>query len=356
MGLLLACAPAVGSPARVRTVGVGGKPIAVTTGAGGVWVLFDDGASERTLQRFDSRTMRPLGVPIAVGHGGSPNPFIGCCEPAQGLATAFGSVWVIDTAGQALLRVDPAQEGIVARIPIPGRPVDVARGPHGLWVLDGCIPAATPAPGALPCAQRALLGIDGQANAIAKTLLIDPGETVFGTIGPLGLVVGADRFWVVGASAPHYIGELPASGGAVGRLAPRIGWQVAASPAGTLWASARDSCDLWSKAPGGALHRVALALRQAAASDGIGGGPVCYPRGIAAGTRDVWALAFRSRTLPGVVVHLDARNGAPMGPPVKVGHNPLSIARDAQGSVWVVNRDDASLTRITPSAPKRRAT
>jgi len=50
------------------------------------------------------------------------------------LAEGFGSIWVANYLGGAVLRVDPATNRVIARIPVGGQPWGIAVTPYSVWV------------------------------------------------------------------------------------------------------------------------------------------------------------------------------------------------------------------------------
>jgi DNA-binding beta-propeller fold protein YncE len=169
---------------------------AVDQGAG--WLAVGPGAvwagSSRAISRIDPATGRlrprasPVWGPMAFGFGslwvlGSElerlSPVTMRREATVELAGGFvrvaaglGSVWVSDDEGQAVLRIDPQQDGISRTYDVGGRPFGLAIGPSAVWVA-----------------------IDEGTAA-----RIDPGthEVTTTTVGgaPRGIGIGADAVWI----------------------------------------------------------------------------------------------------------------------------------------------------------------
>ncbi len=100
---------------RIGFRGAGLGDLAVVAGA--VWV-----SAAGTIDRIDPRTDRV----VAEVHLPSPST----------LAVGYGSLWVGDFNGKAIVRVDPSTNRPVARIPIEASPVTLVPADHFLWVLD----------------------------------------------------------------------------------------------------------------------------------------------------------------------------------------------------------------------------
>jgi serine/threonine protein kinase len=96
-------------------------------GSGSLWVL------GRELERLSPGTGRQLASIDLVG---------GFAD----LVTGFGSVWIADDEGQAVLRVDALQEAIVRTYDVGGSPLGVAVGPGAVWVAsdDGTVARIDP--------------------------------------------------------------------------------------------------------------------------------------------------------------------------------------------------------------------
>jgi streptogramin lyase len=105
----------------VRTYAVGGHPSGLARANGSLWIAFGrDGTSLGRLNIVSGELTR-----IALGH------------KAPGFLAAIGGALWTTTADGFAVRVDPATGSVVASIPVPGTPADVARAPDGtLWVAE----------------------------------------------------------------------------------------------------------------------------------------------------------------------------------------------------------------------------
>jgi hypothetical protein len=96
-------------------------------GFGSLWVL------GRELERLNAATMRRVStVELASGY--------------VDLATGFGSVWIADDEGRAVLRVDAVQEAIVRTYDLDGSALGVAVGADAVWASseDGTVARIDP--------------------------------------------------------------------------------------------------------------------------------------------------------------------------------------------------------------------
>jgi hypothetical protein len=119
-GKLIRIDPAGGRVAA--RIAVRGDPFAVATDTQAVWVATAQGAAER-VDRVTNQvaTVIPAGGPL----GGT-----------QAVAVGHGGVWLADPGDSVVVRVDPATNRTVARIPVAGAhhlAVDEA----GVWVVSG---------------------------------------------------------------------------------------------------------------------------------------------------------------------------------------------------------------------------
>ena len=141
-GIVVLALPSSGSSARVKPQSLGfvstsGKveDQVHITGLGPLGVLghtlWFGNAIDKTLERYDLRTRKPIHPFISVQHG------------LGGMATGLGAVWVVDGGEPALLRVDPRYQTI-QRIPLPAdksdidftAPTEAAVGAGSVWVAE----------------------------------------------------------------------------------------------------------------------------------------------------------------------------------------------------------------------------
>jgi tRNA A-37 threonylcarbamoyl transferase component Bud32 len=139
------------------TVRLAGRPRLVAAGENAVWV-----AGGRTLWRVDmggGRARRWVRLPF---------------HPA-GLAAGAGGVWLVDKAGDSLVRVDPLARKAAARIPVGDGPRAVAVGSGFVWVASS--------------AAGTVSRVDPRRNAVVRTIAVRST--------PVDLAVGVGAVWVV---------------------------------------------------------------------------------------------------------------------------------------------------------------
>jgi DNA-binding beta-propeller fold protein YncE len=151
----------------VSTIPVGKTPIFDTFGEGALWVANydDDTISLVSPGSTDAETIR-------LGPG---------CGPL-GIATGFGSAWVVCYWPQQLLRIDATTRKVVARIPIGGGPLGVGTGADAVWVTNRD--------------SRTVSRIDPGSNWVVATIRLPA------PLSPQGVATGDDGVWVSVRSCP----------------------------------------------------------------------------------------------------------------------------------------------------------
>lgn len=115
---------------------INGWPSNVAVGFGSVWVeglLCTPDGDVPAVSRIDPHTNTVVGAVEVAGPG------VG--STSADLAVGEGAVWVTvspDPTADAgeVVRIDPATDGVVARVPVEGTPRDVLVGEGGVWVLS----------------------------------------------------------------------------------------------------------------------------------------------------------------------------------------------------------------------------
>jgi hypothetical protein len=105
---------------RTASVRLGGAVIAVAVGLGSVWAL----DTSSTLYRVNGRTAR-VTRRIQLGAAAPYNIWIGA-----------GSVWVADDQRAQVVRVSPAKNKVVARIPVGNGPSDMVFAGTTAWAIN----------------------------------------------------------------------------------------------------------------------------------------------------------------------------------------------------------------------------
>jgi streptogramin lyase len=104
-----------------RVYAIGGNPSGLAQAGGALWIAFGrDGSSVGRLDPKDGALTKS-----SIGHNG------------PGFLSAIaGSLWTTTADGFAV-RFDPSAKQVVAAIPVPGTPAEVAAGPDGMvWVAE----------------------------------------------------------------------------------------------------------------------------------------------------------------------------------------------------------------------------
>jgi DNA-binding SARP family transcriptional activator len=146
----------------VDDVSIGGRPVAIASGAGAVWVA---NADDQTIVRIDPRTKKIVKT-------------IGLGVDVSDLAFGFGSVWVAGGNSGTLTRIDPKENTAQAPLELGGNDklvpqavFLVAIGAGHVWVTRG----------------NELLRIDPETNEVQPWLHVPR---------PTGLTVGNGSAWV----------------------------------------------------------------------------------------------------------------------------------------------------------------
>jgi DNA-binding SARP family transcriptional activator len=142
-------------------VPIGGHPVAIAVGEGGVWVA---NADRQTLVRIDPQTKQTTSIGLGTD--------------VADVAVGFGSVWVAGGNGETLTRIDPSQNAPEAPIDLgkvnglaPQPVFLVATGAGSVWITRG----------------NDLMRIDPKTEEARTWLRVDK---------PQGLVAGSNAVWV----------------------------------------------------------------------------------------------------------------------------------------------------------------
>jgi DNA-binding SARP family transcriptional activator/DNA-binding beta-propeller fold protein YncE len=207
----------------VQTIGTGTSASDIAVGEGAVWVA---SGSEGQLLRIDPRTNTVVRT-ILLGGPDKLAP-----EGVYSVVAGGGAVWVGSGSG-AVLKIDPATDREVDRVPVGPTPTDIAFGNGELWVvrIGGRVLRIDPAKGALtgavaaaPYARAIAAGVGGVWVTDATfdghgfvwridpaTVTISGGPTTLPT-PPAGVATGGGAVWVAGGSSGTVIEIDPTSG------------------------------------------------------------------------------------------------------------------------------------------------
>ena len=97
----------------------------------------------------------------------------------SGIAAGDGAVWVSLTSHDEVLRIDPATDAIVARIPVGEAPAGIAVMAGSVWVANRF--------------GHSVSRIDASTNRVTATIAVGPDERD----GPSSIAAGTGAVWVV---------------------------------------------------------------------------------------------------------------------------------------------------------------
>ncbi|HUG94593.1 MAG TPA: protein kinase [Pleomorphomonadaceae bacterium] len=140
-------------------INVGAEPVAVAAGGGVVWVA---NSLDQSLSRL-AIGLTSADAPIALGF----------TPGALALDVDAGALWIVDRAGNAVVRYDTRSRDQV-RVPVGSRPAGIAIGAGGVWVANG--------------GDGTVTRIDSATNEVVVTI------TVGGA--PVGIAVSGETVWV----------------------------------------------------------------------------------------------------------------------------------------------------------------
>ncbi|MGZ4391727.1 MAG: BTAD domain-containing putative transcriptional regulator, partial [Gaiellaceae bacterium] len=240
----------------IADTAVGTGPHGVAVGAGSIWLTNTDGNS---VSRIDPKTNAVVQT-------------IDVTDGPEGVAFGGGFVWVADSLANTVSQIDPGTNTVVRRISVGNGPTGVAFGLHGVWVTD--------------VADRTLVRIDPRTGSAGRPLTVDKGADA--------VAVGGGSVWVTSGGSP----------GSVARIDPRADAVVETISVGN------------------------------------------DPSAIAAGTGAVWV----ANTEDGTVSQIDpASNRQTSVIPVGAGPAGIALGREA---VWVANELGGTISKIDPARGK----
>ena len=250
---------------------------------------------------------------------------------ATQVTVGAGGVWVAVWDAGKVVRVDPATNRIVARIPV-GRPqespIAIAAAAHAVWVID--------------FGDAAVLRIDPATNRVAARIPVHGGAG--------GIGVGAGAVWVTsGEGGDQRHGWVQRIDPARGRVAATIG-----IPGGLLWDLAIDGASVWVGSELGGLWRIdartsrVTTIRKPGTSD-----PATAAGGtghLAAGAGSVWAGR------DGQLERRDARSGRVVATIPWADGSRAARGAVGAGAVWFsagqeLARFDATANRLVATVP-----
>ncbi|MFN2627090.1 MAG: BTAD domain-containing putative transcriptional regulator [Gaiellaceae bacterium] len=224
------------------------------------------------------------------------------------LASGLGAVWVADTGGNSVARVDLSTHDVRQTIRVGSGPGGLTVGGGAVWVANGL--------------DGTVSRIDATTNQVVQTIAVGNG--------PSGIAFGAGAVWVAN-SADGTVSRIDQVSGRVTRTLPAgVGATALAVGFRRVWVVSESTGSVAALDPtsGVVLDRIGVGVD---------------PDAVSAGAGFVW-VANRA---DGTISKIDSRTGA-VTDTIQVGRNPDGIAAGA-GGVWVANGGDGTLTRIDPS-------
>jgi YVTN family beta-propeller protein len=224
----------------VSTIGIGGDVGDVAIGFGSVWVA--DG-NDGTLTRIDPK-LNAVEATLRFGSPGDLSP-----QPIFSVAAGEGSVWA--TRGNSVVKIDPATNQTVARIPVT-EPLAIAVGAGALWVTTAgerilridvassteTAQSSLPSQGLAPAIWRGGLWLIVSIDQ-GSVWRFDPGSlfptSTFRTAGAVDLAAGESAVWV--ADFRGGVWRIEPSSGDVTRIALAHHPVGIAAGDGLVWAA-----------------------------------------------------------------------------------------------------------------------
>jgi streptogramin lyase len=146
----------------VRSLRLGGSPIAVVSGFGSVWALDTGG----TLYRIGTASLRVTKrIPLAA-------------RAPYNLWIGAGSVWAIDDGSGELIRVSPATNRVVARVVVGDGPADMVFAGTSAWVVNH--------------RDKGLVRVDTRTNTYRRLATLDSADA------PERITRLAGSLWITG--------------------------------------------------------------------------------------------------------------------------------------------------------------
>jgi len=291
-----------GAPKVTATIPAGKGPDGIAVDGKSVWVVDSDGNS---LNRIDADKNKSVGM---VGVGRNPDS----------VAVADGVAWVTNTDTGTVTRLEITPLGSSGSQATGASSVKVGAGPEGIslgkqlvWVANGD--------------SDTVSRID-RASSTALNPPIGVGNK------PIGIFVGKTAVWVAN-SFSRTVSRLDIA------TAKEVGSPLEVGKNARSVLEAEGS--LWVSNTGeGTVSRFNPKTGKPI-GEAIGVGE--HPKDMVAANGSIWVVNELSNS----VSQIDASEGRVVGSPVQVGTKPVSIAFGA-GSLWVTNNSDDTVSRIDP--------
>ena len=269
---------------------------AFTVGEGAVWAMSD---IESTLMRIDP-TQNAIVARIKV-------------SPPEAAAAGDGGVWLSYPLADKVSRIDPATNKVVATIHVGPQPVGIAVSPGAVWVVNGGAPSVS--------------RIDPVTNRIVATIRLGPKLACCSEHFSLMAAHGA--VWVGVPNENRIVGIDAGTNSVISTMKlPYPPCAFLAADANAVWSAGGACADVVARID---PHTKKLTARQAEP----------HPVGLAVAFGSVWVAVIDSAN----VDQIDPHTGRLIAR-LHVGGTPVRVAVGF-GSVWV-NDDNGRVLRIQP--------
>jgi YVTN family beta-propeller protein len=284
--------------------GIGGFAV----GEGAVWAVT---GTLSPLMRIDPKENAVV-ARLKIERQGPCLTFPGSCGE---VAAGNGGVWVSNPSDNTVTRIDPRTTKVVATIPVGPQPVELAASPGAVWVSNDGGPSVS--------------RIDPATNQVVATIRVGPAESCCS--GHMAVTTGAGAVWV---SVPN-LNALVRIDPTTNAVAATI--RLPGSPYGFLVA---DGHAVWAASAhaGSVIWRIDPRSNR---QTGTVTGQLIAPIGLALGFGSLWVADLDAKTIDRV----NPSNGRIVAR-LRVGGYPIRLGIGS-GSVWV--RDDTGrVLRINP--------
>lgn len=286
------------------------------------------------------------------------------------ITPGYGAMWVANVTDKQVLRIDPENNQITARIPVEGQPVQILAGEGSIWVT---------------ARDNSLSKIDPQTNTVVATLHLEGEEdrvlaigegSVWATISskrsvvrinprtnavvaqirvgrPTSVAFADHGVWVADDSGITRIDpETNAARKISSLLAPKWPFHLTRRYVSARQLIAQDN-DLWVAASNETVVRIDAKSERVKAyihvpprKDFFQLAPVeeGMPSGLAVSGGFVWVSDAANQA----VWKIDTRTDKVAHEPVLVGFKPMVVGNDNLGRIWVSNRGDGTFMEIQP--------
>jgi peptide/nickel transport system substrate-binding protein len=224
-------------------------------------------------------------------------------QPAE-IAVGGGSVWVANTVGGALVRIDPDTGTITQTVPLGGNVAAIAPGMRAIWVAEA--------------GDQSLIRIDWKTGTATRTVSLP--------IRPSALAVAFGAIWVASHDAGTVTEIDPGTGAVLATVNVGQGPAAIAIGGGSVWVA--NNLD-------GTVSRIDPETPRVVATIAVGSGPAA----LAFAKRSLWVANKWSKS----VSRIDATRAAVVDT-VQTGGRPTTLAVGGD-RVWIGMRPSGDLHR-----------